>query len=281
VLYEATPYGYRARPSQEILRFGNRVSYDERGLRSEPVADRPPPGVLRVLCLGDSITNGGTLTDQHDTYPYRLAERLRALRGPVEVLNASAGGWALANAAGWLEANGTLHSALVVLGVASHDLFQPPAPAAIVDAHPSFPSRPPRLALAELAVRYALPRLGLAAVAADPGVGERVAADVGPALAALERIRGQVAASGATLVLLLIEQPLGLEPADDATVAAKAALRRFAGERGIPLVAPAPLIEAGGGARLFRDGLHPGPAGNDVIAAAVADALARLAPASG
>jgi len=277
LLYEPTSYGYRVQPNQSLRRFGNRVFYDERGLRSEPVADRPRPGVLRVLCIGDSITNGGTLTDQPATYPYQLADLLSRTVRRVEVLNASAGGWALENEAGWLEANGLVGAAIVVLEVATHDLFQSMASAELVDRHPSFPSHPPRFALEELAVRYTLPRLGFTA-SADPGVtlDSHTAAAVERGLRTLDRIHAQVRAAGAVLVLLQIEQPRGREPTDEVTASAKAALRAFAAQHAIPLVAPAPLIEARGGTRLFRDGLHPNELGNRAIAESVAVALLQI-----
>ena len=92
VLYEATPYGYRVRPNQDLRRFGNRVFYNAQGLRSEPAEPMPSAGVERVLCIGDSVTFGGTQTDQQDTYPYQLQGALRRRGLSAEVLNASAGG---------------------------------------------------------------------------------------------------------------------------------------------------------------------------------------------
>src|SRR5262249_58482770 len=77
VLYERMTYGYRVRASQDIQRFGHRVFYNSYGLRSEPMTPSPAAGVTRILCLGDSITNGGTSTDQSETYPYLLERYLR------------------------------------------------------------------------------------------------------------------------------------------------------------------------------------------------------------
>src|SRR5262249_53708208 len=86
VLYEKTSYGYRVAPNQALERFGRTVAYNSQGLRSAPL---PATGnELRVLCLGDSITNGGTLTDQADTYPSRLERELSAEAAGVRVLNA-------------------------------------------------------------------------------------------------------------------------------------------------------------------------------------------------
>ena len=58
LLYEATSYGYRVKPSQHLMRFGNELSYNRQGMRSPEITAQPAPGVLRVLCIGDSITFG-------------------------------------------------------------------------------------------------------------------------------------------------------------------------------------------------------------------------------
>lgn len=52
-------YGYAFNPNQDLTRFGNRVFYNEHGLRSEPLPRVKPEGEFRVLCIGDSVTNGG------------------------------------------------------------------------------------------------------------------------------------------------------------------------------------------------------------------------------
>jgi hypothetical protein len=228
VLYERTQYGYRAVPNQTLRRFGNAVRYNAEGLRSEPMTEPMPPSEVRVLCVGDSITNGGTPIDQADTYPYLLEAQLaRSTRG-VRVLNASAGGWALENELGWLRANGDFGSRVVVLEVGTHDLFQSRAPSETVGTHPSFPDRPPPFALAELVQRYLLPRIGLSAAAAqDPGAAgvARTEADLQHALDALAALIAEARRLGAQPIVMLVEQPSGLEPSDSLTIEAKRRMR--------------------------------------------------------
>jgi hypothetical protein len=48
--------------------------------------------MARVLVLGDSVANGGAQVNDEDTWPLLLGKQLN-----MQVLNASAGGWALAN----------------------------------------------------------------------------------------------------------------------------------------------------------------------------------------
>ena len=275
VLYERTSYGYRVKPGQDIRRFGHRVFYNSYGLRSEPMSLSPTPGVIRILCLGDSITNGGTSTDQSETYPYLLERYLRERGINAEVLNASAGGWALENEGGWLAEHGTLDARILVLEVATHDLFQEMALSSIVDSHPSFPSRVSRLASEELIVRYFLPRLFPSLVVQDPGTN-----GTQPSAAAAQRSVERVVAmsefaarAGAQSIVLQVEQPAPFEPNDEITRRAKALLEHVLRDRGVPLIETADLIAAHGGGVLFRDPIHPNPQGNRVLARAVAGAI--------
>lgn len=270
LLYEKTDYGYRVVPAQDLRRFGHRVSYNAYGMRSEPITPLPAAAVTRILCIGDSITFGSTSADQEETYPYRLQSLLEASRtGRYEVLNVSAGGWAIENEEGWLARHGLFGSRAVILQLATHDLFQAPASGEVVGSHPSFPDRRPRFALQELVQRYLLPRLR------DPGevLYHHDRDDVTRTMGSLERIARLVRAQGAELFVLHVEQPPGVEPDDDLTRYGKAALQAKANELRMPLVAPAAAVAAEGGAALFFDGLHPNERGNRVLAREVAAAV--------
>lgn len=277
LLYEKTDYGYRVRPDQSLTRFGNRVSYNAYGMRSAPVDARPPAGVLRVLCVGDSITFGSTSTDQSDTYPYQLQALLETYGAPgrYEVLNISAGGWAMENEEGWLKAHGVYGSHAVILQVATHDLFQEKAGSEVVGTHAAFPERPPLLALQELMVRYVLPRLSARLRLRDPGevLYHHDRDDVARTMATLERIAGLVRGEGAELFVLFVEQPAGYEPDDELTRYGKARLHAKVDELRIPLVLTAQAMEAAGGAKAFMDGLHPNRLGNAVMAEQAASRL--------
>jgi lysophospholipase L1-like esterase len=281
VIYEKTTYGYRVVPNQDLRRFGNRSFYNEQGLRSEPMRPEVAPGALRVLCLGDSVTNGGAITDQAATFPYQLQALLRTHFNAVEVLNASAPGWALANELGWLRENGIFHSSLVVLTISTHDLFQEMAPSSTVGTHPSFPDKRPVLALQDAVHHYVLPRLSYAAEAADPGVAAVEASD---ARAAWNRdelyaIESLVRQQGGKLIVLLLEQT-GENAPDTATAAAKKQLFAALAAQGVPaLTLDAEISQIGRGA-LYRDDVHPNPIGNQVIAVALVRKVLELTMAS-
>ena len=270
VLFERTEYGYRVKPNQDILRFGNRVFFNDLGLRSESTPASPSPGTIRVLCIGDSVTYGGATTDQARTYPYLLQEQLKPQ--PVEVLNASAPGWAVPNELGWLKANGTLGSSFVVLTISTHDLFQQLAPSSIVGRHPSFPDHEPTLALEGVASRYLLPRVVPWITTLDPGVSRDGGWSDRGARLVLEDIEAfvrLVRAAGARPVLLLSTE--AIDPTEDGLAAvARRQLYEALSKLDVPILTIDAAIAREGRAALYRDTVHPNEHGNLVFAQAVA-----------
>ncbi len=267
LVYERTRYGYRVVPGQQARLLSRRASYDANGLRSRPFSGPPAPGQVRILCIGDSITNGGLRVDQSATWPALLERVLRERGGNVQVLNASAGGWALDNAAGWLLAHGTFRSQVVILEVGTHDLWQERAPETIVGSHPSFPDRAPISALHAGMTRYVLPRLR-PMVIEDPGTtgAEPTVEHIEARLSTLMHMVRLVRDAGARPLILHVEQPHPHEVRTPLINQAKRRLRERALLEGIPYVNPAVAIEAGGAGALFFDPYHPNEAGNRVIA---------------
>lgn len=151
LLFEASDeYGYRIKPNQNINRFGKHVFINEEGLRSRPFKSRPEKGLIRILCLGDSLTNGGERIDQARTYPYILEEALKREGVKSEVLNASASGWSLENEAAYIKKHGIYKSSIVVLLMSSQDLIERPAVKEAVNRCGGFPSKSDNFALAEI-----------------------------------------------------------------------------------------------------------------------------------
>jgi GDSL-like Lipase/Acylhydrolase family len=275
VLYERTSYGFRPAPNQDILRFGNHIFYDALGLRSPPVAANPAPGTLRILFLGDSVTNGGTVTDQADTLPYRLQEIMNAAGQEAEVLSASSPGWAVGNEAGWLNHFGTLGAKYLVLTLNSYDLFQPAAPASTVGLHPSFPSSAPWLGIQELLARYVIPKLLGGQPAPDPGAeasagGEHLS---GAILGDLRWILLRAQHQNTEPILVFVSTTGARSMQDAATMEAKRKVTQLVSQLRVPMIETSGPMHEAGGAALFRDGLHPNPRGNEVIAKIVGEYL--------
>ncbi len=148
---------YMFKPSQEVWRFGNRQLVNEYGMRSRPVPVQKPENEFRILTIGDSVLNGGNLTD-HD----ELATSLLS-GSQVRVLNASAGSWGPPNMLAYVEKFGLFDADLLVVVLSSHDAGDAPTFAPLnPNTHPT---RQPLSALTEGISRY-LPRY-------LPSLGER------------------------------------------------------------------------------------------------------------
>jgi len=153
---------YMFRPDRTYHRFGNRVHYNAYSMRSESFRPtQPREKQLRILMMGDSIINGGNLTDQRDLasarLKRRLARRFESQNRRVVVGNISAGSWGPGNLNAYAEQYGLFDPDLVVIVVNSKDWtdtrdFTYPA-----GRNANYPSESPTLAMQEAATRY-LPR---------------------------------------------------------------------------------------------------------------------------
>lgn len=116
---ESSEYEYIMAPNQQLSVFGNHISTNEFSMRSKPISDSDS---LVVLLIGDSIINGGTLTDQDSLASSILEEQLsKKLRKRVRVLNISAGSWGPDNGFAYVKKFGTFNAKLICLVVNSHD----------------------------------------------------------------------------------------------------------------------------------------------------------------
>lgn len=149
-------FEYIAQPNQKRYRFKKHVLYNEYSQRSEPVDS----SAFIILGLGDSVINGGVLTDQDSLATTRLSESLSELMGrKVQVLNISAGSWGPDNCEAYLKRYGTFGAKAAFLLSSSHDAHDNINHQPVVDISPGFPSHQFHLAYWELIHRYLLPRL--------------------------------------------------------------------------------------------------------------------------
>src|ERR1051325_4197749 len=88
--------GYLFRADQHVPRFGRTIAINCFHQRSDEVADQPGTQTLRFLFVGDSVTFGGAVLDQRQIFTELIKNRLNETER-AEVLNASAGGWAIGN----------------------------------------------------------------------------------------------------------------------------------------------------------------------------------------
>lgn len=148
-------------PNQKCCRFGHRVWYNNYSMRIDfDVTPGARDCRRRILVCGDSVINGGTLTDQDDVGTTIAQSHYNT--NDVQLLNVSAGSWGPGNIAAYFGKFGVFDSTDLIIEVDSHDLWEDnPAvgKGSIVGVDVSFPGRKPVLALQELVVRYLFPRL--------------------------------------------------------------------------------------------------------------------------
>tara|TARA_R110000751_G_scaffold1474_11_gene5597 strand:- start:558 stop:1490 length:933 start_codon:yes stop_codon:yes gene_type:complete len=157
VLFMSDPdFEYIAQPNQDRHRFGNHIVYNELSMRAEPIDTY----ALKILALGDSVLNGGVLTDQDSLATSLLSNKLSSqLNRKIQVLNVSAGSWGPDNAYAYLEKFGDFNSRLLVMVFSSHDYNDNITHEEVVGNHPSYPNKQYPLALLEVIDRDIIPRV--------------------------------------------------------------------------------------------------------------------------
>ncbi|MEO1185728.1 MAG: SGNH/GDSL hydrolase family protein [Cyanobacteria bacterium J06636_27] len=151
--------GYRFKPNQKITRFGKKIEYNQYSQRSEPIKNPKPQAITRILMTGDSVTNGGSPTNQTEIITEQLERKLSSTIAKFEVLNASAGSWGIGNQLGYLRKFGIFESDAVIIQIGTHDLRQATSTSERVGRNINYPNHPPLLATQELISRYILPKL--------------------------------------------------------------------------------------------------------------------------
>ncbi len=99
---------WRYRPNQDFEAGEMRVQTNEFGLRDRPRTRQKPPGVFRILSLGESTTFGYQL-EASESYSYLLEQLLNADAGPgrpVEVWNWGVCSYTTYQGVKWLERDG-------------------------------------------------------------------------------------------------------------------------------------------------------------------------------
>lgn len=159
---------YITRPNQNIDRFFVHTYINRFGMRSDEVSPAKPPGVVRLLFVGDSITYGTTHVDQRQIFTQVVRRGLPAVvHHPVEVLDASANAWAPDNEWSWVRSRGIFQSDYVVLVLNDGDLAQPRA--TIDQVGDDLPQKRPLTAIGEMYTRFLAPRIFHIARHSDAG----------------------------------------------------------------------------------------------------------------
>jgi len=252
---------YLFAPDQDVSRFGNRVHYNHFSMRSNDFpAHRTDPREFRVLFIGDSVINGGALTDQSQIATELIRSRLAAdLNRPIVVGNVSAGSWGPPNQLAYLERFGFFDADVVVFVVSSHDYAD--VPTFPVDLGADAPTKRPPFAIWEAVTRY-LPRyLPSSAAPPEPTTVQSTppAVDVQQATDAFERM---IRLAQATKAVVLVAQHLERDEPRDSETDGHLRLRTSAEAAGVTVLQLGPALPRS----MYRDGIHPNVEGQQAIA---------------
>jgi GDSL-like Lipase/Acylhydrolase family len=267
LLYAVDPHaGYVAAPNQQLRRFGATIHINKYGMRSDDLDPAPPRGELRIFFLGDSVTFGTTSVSQEKIFTEIIKNRLRATENrEVEILNASAGGWATANEYQYLASRGTFDANLVVFVINQNDLDQPmaaPVPAV------QYPTSNPESAIIELWIRYLKPRIFHVASGSDPGSSAESVPDAAAndrVLASLEAAREFAEGHGAHFAIIYTP----CTHANEKTAAWQAMIGKFmdwAARDKISLITMNAAFAAHERKLVYIDDIHLRPLGHELIA---------------
>jgi len=152
-LYIADPdFEYVYAPNQYRYRFRNVVKTNAFSMRSEPINTAD---TTVVLLIGDSVVNGGNLSD-HDGLASTILERKlsKHYAQTVRVLNITAGSWGPDNVFAFLKKKGFFGADLVCLVTSSHDAYDNMTHQPIVGININYPEKQYKIALYELYDRY-------------------------------------------------------------------------------------------------------------------------------
>ena len=116
---------YMFAPNQQCRRFGNKIQYNNLSMRCG-FDVHASDGQSRIYVVGDSVINGGVLTDQSDLATSMLQENLKSTSGNWQVCNVSAGSWGPGNYAAYFRKyhECVRSTDVLVVEVNSHDLWE-------------------------------------------------------------------------------------------------------------------------------------------------------------
>lgn len=267
---------YMLKPDQDIYRFQNHFITNHYGMRSNPFSQKREGHELRIMVFGDSVLNGGNLTDQTDLATSILQKNLTELTANnVVVGNISAGSWGPGNWLAYANKYGFFDADIVVLVISSHDYadnptFQPLNP----NTHPT---ERPFSALIEGITRY-LPRY-LPHFASSENTNETdhfaepASEEVTKGLEKLKKFL--IMAKNSAKFVLVFQHWERDETNKGKAKAGNARIHDLCESIGIIPIQLEPYFQASitGEKNPYRDNIHPNKIGQEIIAKAILENL--------
>jgi lysophospholipase L1-like esterase len=269
-------YGYIPAPDQDVRRFFAHIKINHFSMRSDDISPNKAKDHIRVYFIGDSVTYGVYIDQSRIFTTILLRDLPERLRHPVDILNASAGGWAPGNEVGFLKKNGTFDADLVLIVLNTGDLNQPFAD---FQPHPGFTAKAPWTAIGEAWTRLVSIKgiaTGPGATATQPTVMMEETAAI---LATLGRGREYALSHNARFGIVYI--PLGGKLWDGADFQlGKTMLVDWAKQNGVLLVDLTQSFEGHSLDELYLERgdarAHLSAAGHRIVAARLLDALPAI-----
>jgi lysophospholipase L1-like esterase len=262
--------GYLLAPSQNIKRFGNRIIVNQYSQRTNfnPTKNNSN---LTILCLGDSIINGGWWTDQEKTIPALIEEELSTDQ-TIKVLNASANSWGPRNQLAYLHKFGLFDAEVVILVLNTDDLFAIAPNSLKVGYDRNYAAQKPPLALVEL-ISYLKSKPEHPQMASlNAEKGDRV----GFNLTAIQEIKAIALENKAQILVTMTPLLREVKPAGprDYELKARKRLREFTQQEQIPYLDILPIfIKQSEPESLYRDHIHLSPKGNRIVSQKISEQL--------
>jgi hypothetical protein len=285
VLYQPdADAGYIAVPAQDVRRFGVSIHINGFGMRSDDILPHKTESTYRVFFLGDSVANGTARVDQSEIFANIVQRKIPAVvHQTVEVLNASNGGWAPSNELGFLRSRGTFESDVVVFIINTLDLNQPFTTQSGDQMTPysDMPADRPISAVAELIIRYLLPRIKGSLETHDPGSVESpvdAAKEVPPILDSLGRAKEFAEANDARFAILFTPQYFVAGRAD--WTLAKQMFLDWATAGNVTVIDMSPDFLSVPVSRYYLENIHPNSAGHALIAQRLLENWPRISGAA-
>ncbi len=272
--------GYLLAPNQRTRRYGNQIEINQYSMRSEAIEQTPSSSTLRVLLLGDSITNGGWWTDQNNTISSLIQRSLISEKyskySKIQVLNASANSWGPRNELAYLEKFGSFQAQVVVLLINTDDLFATAPTSLPVGRDRNYPVRKPPFALVEVFRNYILkpkPIAELKMISQEDG--ERVARN----LEAIGKIQALTRQSNSQFLLVMtpLLREIGSPGSRDYEIKARQGLSEFVKTQKIAYIDFLTEFNTTKNPKaLYHDHIHLNLQGNQLVSQVIKQKLADI-----
>ncbi len=250
------------------------------GLRDDEIARPKPPGVLRILCLGDSCTYGSGVL-RRNSFPELLQARLGA---GVDVVNAGVPGYTSYQAVTWLERDGwQLQPDIIVFALGFNDgrswdgWTDEEHVEQLRERAGSLSGLFQRSRLLAVLREWWRRQGDAPAVGVEPGTRTRQRVPVDRYAFWLGRAAEGAQAHHARILFLMWAGAGNLDdPADESLSQHQNALRGFCVDSGLPCVNPVAALRPHRATIDLGDGIHMNQKGNAIVAWEIAEELRRL-----